>query len=361
MNYGGRDCSPAQLEGWLETFYKQAAQLNFHIFVSFDTTLVSDPNTVVTLTNKYADHPAQLKISSKPVVSSFSVTPPLWNWKTDVFSKVKEPVLFLPGTLNQQPNVGYPMADGFPAFTWVHPTASVSGEQEIDTEFAKAQTANQPWMAGVAPWFFKRMGPDQNWLHAQDSGMWLDRWMNLLELKPSYIEIVTWNDVGESSYIGPSNTMTPAQLAAGQCYYGGLDHSAFLKMSKYFISAFKAGQTSITVDPKDEDVFMYYRLHPAETNGKKDTLPLPMNVTDIKDNVYVISFLANEASITVNSGGEQKTISYPTGVGKGTVVWNQGVQSLSMNRKLGNGETLSKTGPAIVAQMDRYQANVVAI
>ena len=362
VNYGGWNCDWTLLAGFLEKFYEDAASLNFKLFMSYDTTVMEDPAMMVNISNAYVHHPAQLWVDNKIFLSSFSTGPPPWNWQTDVLDKIDGPVMFMPGTLSESAKSVAAENVGSGPFTWIHPASSTEEEAAIDKDFSdQRQVASKPWMAGVAPWFFKRMGPDMNWLHAQDSGMWLDRWMNLLKLKPNFIELVTWNDFGESSYVGPLSSFNANQQAKSDCAYGGLNHTAFLEMSKIFIKAFKAGQSQITVAPEDEDVFFFYRLQPAETNGRQDQLALPKNVVDIKDNVYVISFLANEATITLTSGGEVKPVKYPVGVGKGTVARNFGVQSLSMDRSLGSGKTLSKTGPAIVGQMDKYQGNVVAL
>jgi glucan endo-1,3-alpha-glucosidase len=82
-------------------------------------------------------------------------------------------------------------------------------------------------------------------------------------LKPDFIELVTWNDWGESSYIGPADTtgLCPS------CYWSNLDHSAFLKITQKFVKAYKAGQTSITVSQDEEDVFFFYRLQSANKLG----------------------------------------------------------------------------------------------
>lgn len=29
------------------------------------------------------------------------------------------------------------------------------------------------------------------------------RWLEILQMKPRFVEIVTWNDYGESHYVGP--------------------------------------------------------------------------------------------------------------------------------------------------------------
>lgn len=169
-------------------------------------------------------------------------------------------------------------------------------------------------------------------------------------------------DFGESSYVGPMDSTPAATLALPSTsdYYGNLDHSAFLKMAAIFIKAFKVGDEQVTVDPSEEDVFMFYRLQPAEKNGLDDTWPLPENVTEISDNVYVVPFLATEATVYLNSGGSSWQMDAPAGVSKGTMAWSLGNQTMTASRPI-NGATLKKEGPAIVAQMNRYQGNVVAL
>ena len=156
---------------------------------------------------------------------------------------------------------------------------------------------------------------------------------------------------------------TPAATLANPStagYYGNLDHSAFLKMAAMFIKAFKAGDEQVTVDPSEEDVFMFYRIQPAGTNGYTDTLPLPENVSSIEDNVYVVPFLSSESTISLNSGGKPWSMDAPVGVSKGTFPFTWGNQILTAGRAI-NGKTLNKQGPAIVGHLPRYQGNVVAI
>ena len=169
-------------------------------------------------------------------------------------------------------------------------------------------------------------------------------------------------DFGESSYVGPSDPTPPATLANPSTpdYYGNLDHSAFLKMANMFIRAFKAGQEYVTVNQNEEDVFMFYRIQPALVNGYSDSLPLPENVSSIEDNVYVVPFLASDATVKLDSGGKPWQMDAPAGVSKGMMAFSWGNQTLTASRPI-NGVTLNKQGPAIVGQLPRYQGNVVAI
>ena len=42
----------------------------------------------------------------------------------------------------------------------------------------------------------------KNWIFPSDQ-LWFDRWNQILQLGPRFVEIVTWNDYGESHYVGP--------------------------------------------------------------------------------------------------------------------------------------------------------------
>lgn len=42
----------------------------------------------------------------------------------------------------------------------------------------------------------------KNWVFPSDL-LWYNRWNEVLSLGPRFLEIITWNDYGESHYIGP--------------------------------------------------------------------------------------------------------------------------------------------------------------
>jgi len=61
-------------------------------------------------------------------------------------------------------------------------------------------------IAAVSAWFSTHYGSEvtysKNWVFPSDL-LWYNRWMDILTLAPQYVEIITWNDYGESHYIGP--------------------------------------------------------------------------------------------------------------------------------------------------------------
>jgi hypothetical protein len=113
------------------------------------------------------------------------------------------------------------------------------------------------------------------------------------------------------------------------------------------------------VDPADEDVFFFYRLQPASKLGTLDTLPLPLDAEYLKDDVFVVSFLASEANITLTTRDNVHQISGLVGVNKTAIPWIFGDQSLSAQR---NGQVfVNKKGPSISQQLDRYNGNVIIL
>ena len=58
----------------------------------------------------------------------------------------------------------------------------------------------------ASPWFFTHYGAEvsysKNWVFPSDL-LWYNRWAEILQLGPQYVEIISWNDYGESHYVGP--------------------------------------------------------------------------------------------------------------------------------------------------------------
>ncbi|CAO1601358.1 hypothetical protein XANCAGTX0491_005023 [Xanthoria calcicola] len=360
VNYGGWNVDWAQHEAQLEKFYRTAEQLDFHLFLSIDTTSVKDTDMIIKLSNKYAGSSAQLKVDGSILLSSFQTDPPAWNWKTDVVDKINFPVLLLPGTLSDDATALF--SDNIPGagpFTWIHPSATPEKEHSTDLALASQRDRTAKlWMAGIAPWFFTHLNSDKNWAQAQDDKIFVDRWSSLLTLKPNFIEIITWNDWSESSYIGPPDASSPGTTDA---YWGSADHSAFRAMTKVFIKAFKAGQDDVVaVDAADEGVYMFYRRQPASAVGTSDPLPLPSDTGYLKDEIFVVTLLSAPAEVTLVSGDAPSVAwTAPAGLQKKSFPWSFGTQVLRAKR--GDQVVADKVGAAVVARLDKYDGNVVAL
>ena len=96
----------------------------------------------------------------------------------------------------------------------------------------------KPYMMPVSPWFFTNMpGYNKNWLWG-GGNLWYERWAQVLFKQPEYVQIISWNDYGESHYIGPldDRQYTAFQTGKAPCnYVKDLDHTAWLKHLPYMI------------------------------------------------------------------------------------------------------------------------------
>ena len=78
-------------------------------------------------------------------------------------------------------------------------------------------------MAPAAPWFYTNLpGFKKNWLWRGDS-LWVDRWLQLIagekEQQPEFIQIISWNDYGESHHIGPLDDRQYGAFDVGKAPY----------------------------------------------------------------------------------------------------------------------------------------------
>ncbi|KAF1984391.1 glycoside hydrolase family 71 protein [Aulographum hederae CBS 113979] len=365
LNYGGWSTDWDQQDQYQKEFYQAAAAAGMKVFMSIDVTATDTSGKVIdgpkaaSIINNYINHEAQFKVGGKAFVSSFQVDNPSWDWKNDVLSKLSADYTFVPGTLSDAGDQVFTQdigADGY--FTWLHPDVDANQEFSTDKGMAGArdQSSGKKWMAALAPWFFKRFDGTFNWAHAQDDKVFVTRAKNLLELKPDYIELTTWNDWGESSYFGPADT----ENTCDTCYWAKLDHSGFLTIVKHVAAAFKAGKSDITVADEDQEVFMYYRLQPStELGNSDDTLPLPKDADKLSNNVFVVGLLNSPVTVTVSSGGTTHKINLKAGLDQQKVPWTTGDQSITYNI---NGADVTKKGPKpIEGQLPKYNGNVLIV
>lgn len=55
-------------------------------------------------------------------------------------------------------------------------------------------------MMPVSPWFYTNLPQfNKNWLWRGDD-LWYDRWEEVIFWQPDLVEIISWNDWGESHY-----------------------------------------------------------------------------------------------------------------------------------------------------------------
>ncbi|CAF3678684.1 unnamed protein product [Adineta steineri] len=358
LNFGGWNLDTYR-EIWLKSIADifaaaQSLNSNFRLFFSFDLTSALTRQEVLDLCIKYGAHPNHLWYQNKMFLSTFEGANAPFNWDTDIKAVLAAsglPVYFVP-MFNQwqapAPNT-YPFVDGL--FRWTNPSLGFANDIQVDADYAALRAATgKTWMAGVAPWFFTHYN-SKNWGNPEDDQIFFDKWERLLELKPDFIELVTWNDHGESSYLGPVEGVIEDQT------WARLPHDALLDLSSYYHTAFKTGsKPAIT----EEKAYYFYRTHSLNAKATNDPLGLPEEMKMQKDHIFVITMLASAATVVIKSGSKTyDPISVPTGVHKIGVPFQQGTQTVTVRR--GNTQVMSGTcATPISDNIQLYNGNIVA-
>ncbi|KAL2844167.1 glycoside hydrolase [Aspergillus pseudoustus] len=223
----------------------------------------------------------------------------------------------------------------------------------------------RPYIMPVSPWFYTNLKRfDKNWVWRGDD-LWYDRWEQVLELNPEYVEILTWNDYGESHYIGPlveGATGILGEAGAPFDYVGGMPHDGWRATLPYLIALYKAGDSveereGVVGEIEEEVLSVWYRLSHAnscadgKTTGNSEnqgqTLMEPGEV--LEDKVFYSALLEASADVRVSIGGDNRSAEW-TDVPSG----GQGVYHGSVEMGQRTGEvvvTLERDG-AFLAQME---------
>jgi hypothetical protein len=122
-------------------------------------------------------------------------------------------------------------------------------------------------MMPVAPWFFTNLPGfgNKNWLWRGDE-LWDVRWAQVAARQPEYVQILSWNDFGESHYIGPLWEKQMGLFDVGRApvnYARGMPHDGWRRFLGFYIAVYKTGKVPCTIGRGGEGVVVYYRTAPA--------------------------------------------------------------------------------------------------
>lgn len=325
----GPDVSNTQL-GYA---YDSAARVGLKAFISFDFNgglfSISDPGAVGARIKAFKDKPAQLIVDNKPFVSTFAG--PGLNVAA-VEAAAGADIFFLP---NWYPGNDRTGTDGF--FNWMgwysdgNNNPGTTPPSAGDSAWIDWVGSKEKYMAPVAPWFSTHYGDwvpyRKNWVF-QSNDLWFTRWNEMLKLSPRFIEIVTWNDFGESAYVGPLK---------GQHYDDGhskwvndMPHGGWLEMAKPFIAAYKTGATAPTVT--EEKLVYWYRPTPKDITCSGDNLGKPSGWELMTDEVFVVALLKTAGTVVATSGSNTREFAAPAGVSLHKLPLGVGMQKFTLKR-----------------------------
>jgi hypothetical protein len=176
----------------------------------------------------------------------------------------------------------------------------------------------------------------------------VQQWLSVIATQPDWVEIVTWNDFNESTYLAPIED--PAQYSAHLGVPRRNTHKGYFELSKRFIQWYKTG-----IEPSidREALFFFYRTHTkaAIASNTKET-PVAWHIGDVKDLIYVTTFLLAPAELEVRSGGSVNTLAILPGMNHVRTPFSAGALYLTLRRE--GREVLSIRGPDIDSKIAVY-------
>ncbi|OLN85639.1 Mutanase Pc12g07500-like protein 5, partial [Colletotrichum chlorophyti] len=344
--------------------FSAASSAGFKLFFSFDYA-GNGPwpaSEVLSILKKFKGSSAHFLHNNKPFVSTFEGPGSASDW---INIKAQTNCYFVPdwSSLGAKPamELAGGVADGL--FAW---SAWPWGNKDMDT-FVDASyityLSGKPYMMPVSPWFYTNLpGYDKNWLWRGDS-LWADRWGQVLYVQPEWVEIISWNDYGESHYIGPVRSKALGAMRTGRApidFVADMPHDGWREILPFAIDMYVRNITTIA----SEKLVFWYRKQPAAacdsgmtTGNTASQLQLEFAPTDVsQDRVFYAAVLGSSATVSVTIGGITQTGTWSKspedGVGlySGSVPFNGNLGDVVVTISRGGGSTLSGSGVAISAQ-----------
>ncbi|KAB8232369.1 glycoside hydrolase family 71 protein [Aspergillus alliaceus] len=297
-------------------FFMEAEKLGFQLFFSFDYA-GNGPwpmGDVINLINNYGGKASYYHYEGKPLVSTFEGPENSDDW---FIIKQSTGCFFVPdwSSLGAKPAVELGTADGL--FNWA---AWPWGGQEMNTYVDASYTEyldGLPYMMPASPWFYTNLpGYKKNWLWRGDN-LWYDRWQEIWYLKPPFVQIISWNDYGESHYIGPLRDYAMDAFHIGRAPYNyvtDMPHDGWRLFLPFLIDTYKYGKATID----KEGLTVWHRPQPASacssggTSGNTASqLQIEFHPIEIvQDHIFFSALLSAPATITVSIGGVSQQASW---------------------------------------------------
>ncbi|HEX4155879.1 MAG TPA: endo-1,3-alpha-glucanase family glycosylhydrolase [Acidobacteriaceae bacterium] len=184
-----------------------------------------------------------------------------------------------------------------------------------DAYSSVAHAHHKLYMAPIALQFW---GANANRYYEYSGGAGMRAlWMDAIQVShPDWVEIITWNDFIEATYISPiddpnrypsANFLTSSGVPLGTRNYFHC-HAAGGDLMRYFIDWYKSGkQPAITSDT----IYWFYRTQSIESDA--GVPPVAHKYGPVRDVIYITANLTAPAILRVRSGRQTTTIQTPAG------------------------------------------------
>jgi len=168
--------------------------------------------------------------------------------------------------------------------------------------------------------------------------LYAKRWETIFDNRNEIdiVQIITWNDYGESHYIGPIQGDQPNS----QAWVDGFDHTAWLDMTTYYANAFKTGSFP---EINQDKIYLWSRPHPRDATASSDPVGKPQSYQLMEDAVYAVIMATSPSKVTLSTGSLSKTFDVPAGVSKLTIPISAGGTMYGKVER--NGNTIVELNP----------------
>lgn len=288
--------------------YQAAQELDsgFRLFFSID---LEDVDFILDMIRTYARHPAQFLYGDRVVVSTFAASGV--PWKEKVLAPLRKEGIsiffvpyFYPDPVTELPS--YDVAVKHHA-KWADVVDGMFyfGGPGLPAQLAASNAASTKALHGAGKLSMASYTPSY-WGHKQSGRRYYEsaggegtelQWKSIIDTQPEWVEIVTWNDFGEASYVCPiadfSKTLSFLEPPPRPC------HAGYLELSRHFIEWYKTGKQPVV---RQEALFFFYRTHPQDAVVAGDR-PVEVRAGAIEDVLYVTTLTNAAADLRVTTGG----------------------------------------------------------
>jgi glucan endo-1,3-alpha-glucosidase len=379
LNTGGWDLNYQQN---MQNLFQAASELgtDFKFFISIDRCCgLSDPD-ILSMIKTYVNHPNHFKYNNVPMLSAWAggggTAERDW-WNNNILTPLKNsgyntyfvPFLFT-SDFDETPDYNKYLSNyntwwnnlvngyfyfgpvGLPSYT--EPSILTSGEASAKVFHDNGLT----FMGSVSPYYWgeKQTTAGRRYYEYHGGEGIAAQWKSILEVqKPEWIELVTWNDWGEGTYMSPMDDINKYWPYAGHPQLGFYKtHKGFADLNKYYINWYKTGvQPSITSD----NMYFFYRTHPKDLAASNDPKgPVTWRTGDVNDEIHVTTMLTAPAELRVITGGVTKSYTVGAGIVHTRIPFNTGTQSFELWRN--SVRVIQQQGENILTAITEYDFNV---
>ncbi|KAI8196540.1 Mutanase [Colletotrichum sp. SAR 10_65] len=352
--------------GSLENVFEVASEMGFKLIFSFDYAGGGPwpKDDVLNLLKKYATRPEYFKHSDEtPLVSTFEGPEQAADW---VDIKRSFPCFFMPDWSSKGAKRAAELAGGVAdgLFNWAAwPWGNTNMDTYVDASYYQYlrvdENTSKPYMMPASPWFYTNLpGYEKNWLWRGDD-LWHDRWIQIVYNQPDYVEIISWNDYGESHHIGPLRPNAMDAFVTGRAPFNfarDMPHDGWRMTLPFWIDYYKNGKATVT----QEGIMGWFRTTPAATCSDGETsgntasqLQLEFSPAEVmQDRIFFSAVLGSHADVTVNVGGTSQAGTWTSvpdggiGVYHGSVPF-QGRGSVTISLQRGGANIATIDGGSI--------------